>query len=460
MLLLWPVVVGILYRRLTPDLALIWAVLAGYLLLPPVIALDLPVVPDLGKDSISALAALFMVVTFLRDPLPGLPRGWLGKGLIGLFVLSPFATVLTNSDTIYLAAGVLQGTKIYDSIAAVTNQAIELVPFFLARRYLASEVSIQRLLVALIMAGLVYSIPMLIESQVSPQVNIWIYGYFQHDFFQTLRFGGYRPVVFLQHGLWVAFFTLMALMASVAIWRHCAPDDRPKQTVIVLYLGVMLILCKSVGPMLYAFALVPLILLAPRRMQIACAAVLAVVVMAYPFLRGVHLVPLDQILAKAYALNYERGYSLEFRINNEESLLARAAERPLFGWGGYGRNLIYNPATGQGTSIADGMWIITLGIYGWLGYIAQFGLLALPLLMLCREAWTSTAAVFSPALCAVALILAANMVDLLPNATLVPLTWLMAGAVLGQAERLRQERIDGGYVESMRKITTRQRTVL
>jgi hypothetical protein len=34
------------------------------------------------------------------------------------------------------------------------------------------------------------------------------------------------------------------------------------------------------------------------------------------------------------------------------------------------------------------------------------------------------------------LILAANMVDLLPNATHIPFTWLMAGALLGEAERL------------------------
>jgi hypothetical protein len=34
------------------------------------------------------------------------------------------------------------------------------------------------------------------------------------------------------------------------------------------------------------------------------------------------------------------------------------------------------------------------------------------------------------------LILAANLLDLLPNATLIPFTWLMAGALLGEAERL------------------------
>ena len=45
-----------------------------------------------------------------------------------------------------------------------------------------------------------------------------------------------------------------------------------------------------------------------------------------------------------------------------------------------------------GLSIADGAWIITMGIYGWLGYIGEFGLTALPLLALGREAVAKYAA--------------------------------------------------------------------
>ena len=38
---------------------------------------------------------------------------------------------------------------------------------------------------------------------------------------------------------------------------------------------------------------------------------------------------------------------------------------------------------------------------------------------------------------ALALIIAINMIDLLPNASLSPWTWLLAGALLGRAEALR-----------------------
>lgn len=440
MLLIWPLVMVVLWRRLPPDLALIWSILGAYLILPPVIALDLPVVPDLGKDSIPPLVALAMVLFARKETIPVLPESWVGRALLVVFVLSPFATVLTNAEPMPKGRfEVIQGMRIYDSVAAVTNQAIAVLPYFLARRYLSSPESMRAILVALVAGGLAYSVPMLIETRLSPQMNVWVYGYFQHDFFQTIRFGGYRPVVFLPHGLWVAFFAMMAAMGAVTLFRVGPSDRRPMQFGVMLYLSAVLVLCKSAGPMVYAFGLGPLIVLAPRHWQVIVAAALAAMVITYPLLRGAHLVPLDQIIALAERLSPDRAYSFAFRVGNEETLLDRAALKPWFGWGGYGRNLIYDPMTGAGTSIADGAWIITLGIYGWLGYLAQFGLLVLPLLLMGREMLSRRAPV-SPWVAAVCLLVAANLVDMLPNATLVPLTWMMAGAVLGHAEGLARAR--------------------
>ncbi|PTX47903.1 hypothetical protein IQ03_03072 [Gemmobacter caeni] len=440
MLLIWPLVVAVLWRRLPPDRALIWSILGAYLILPPVIALDLPVVPDLGKDSIPPLMAAVMVLFVRRETIPILPDSWIGRGLLVIFVLSPFATVLTNGEPLPKGAGeMIQGMRIYDSAAAVINQGIAVLPYFLARRYLGTPEAMRAILAALVAAGLAYSVPMLIETRLSPQMNVWVYGYFQHDFFQTIRFGGYRPVVFLPHGLWVAFFALMAALSAVTLFRVGPSDRRPRQFAVMLYLLAVLVLCKSAGPLVYALGLSPLILFAPRHWQVVMAALLAGIVITYPLLRGAHLVPLNQIIAFAEHLSPDRAYSFAFRVRNEEALLDRAALKAWFGWGGYGRNLIYDPVTGAGTSIADGAWIITLGIYGWLGYLAQFGLLVLPLLLMGREMLSRRSAV-SPWVAAVCLLVAANLVDMLPNATLVPLTWMMAGAVLGHAEGLARAR--------------------
>jgi hypothetical protein len=439
-LLAWPFVAWQLYRRLDPARALIWTILAGYLILPPATKIDFPVVPDFDKDTLPALTALALSLFLLRDRVSLLPSSITGRILILLFILSPFVTVLANTDPIRIRAGDISGMRIYDSVAAVANHIIYALPLFLGRRYLATPQAARALLMALVAAGLAYSLPMLIESRLSPQMNVWVYGFFQHDFFQTIRQGGYRPVVFLPHGLWVAMFTLMCLAASAVFLRLGPAEARPKQLMIFLYLLVLLVICKSAGVLVYAMAMLPLILLAPRRLQLLAAAVVAVVVMTYPLLRGAHLVPLDRILEFAQNLSPDRAWSLQFRIENEEILLAHASERPWFGWGGYGRNFTYDAITGQRLNIADGAWIIQIGTYGWLGYIVEFGLLCLPLWLLGREAVAQPSRAFSPELTGLAMIFAFNMLDLLPNGTLVPLSWLIAGSLLGQAEALRAAR--------------------
>ncbi len=435
-LALWPFVAWQLWRRLDPGRALIWTILGGYLLLPPLTAFNFPVIPDLDKVSVPNLMALACALWLAKDRISFVPHSPIGKALIVVYVLSPFGTVLTNTDPLIFREAMINGMRIYDSLASIAYQLIALLPFFLARRYLGTPEGMRAVLAALAAAGLGYSLPMLVEVVMSPQMNVWIYGFFQHDFWQTVRYGGYRPVVFLPHGLWVAFFAFMALAAAVTLFRHVAPEARPKALVVMVYLAAMLVLCRSAGPLVYALGVVPLILLVPVRLQLLIAAGLAVVVITYPVLRGAHLVPIDQILAFADTLSPERAYSLRFRIENEEILLARAQERPWFGWGGYGRAFTHDPITGRQLNIADGAWVILMGTYGWVGYVAEFGLFALPLLLLGREALMQPKAELSPWVGAVALILGANMTDLLPNATQIPFTWLMAGALLGEAERL------------------------
>ncbi|MFT4150950.1 MAG: hypothetical protein QM656_12205 [Paracoccaceae bacterium] len=440
MLAVWPLVTWQLWRRMDTGRALVWTILGGYLVLPPLAALDLPAVPDLNKVTIPNLAAFAFAVFVLKDRISFLPASVTGKGLMVLFVLSPFATVLTNTHPVHVAGGPLPGTSLYDSFASVANQGIVLLPYFMARRYLAGPEAPRAALAALVAAGLAYSLPMLVEARLSPQINVWVYGFFQHDFFQTIRFGGYRPVVFLPHGLWVAFFAFMAAMAALLPVRERPGTERPKHLMIALYLLAMIIVCKSAGAAIYALASAPLILFAPARIQILVAGGLAGIVILYPMLRGLHLVPVDWVVSVARSFDADRAYSLAFRINNEELLLAHAAEKPLFGWGGYGRNLLHDPVSGKVETIADGAWIIVLGIYGWLGYLAEFGLLVLPLLLLAREVLGRGARRVTLATATLALILAMNLADLIPNATEIPFTWLMAGAVLGQAERLRATR--------------------
>jgi hypothetical protein len=438
---IYPLIVWQLWKRLPAPQALVWTILAGYLALPEATSINFPMVPDFTKVTIPNLAALAMAFWLLGDRMSFLPYNPIGRAMILVYLISPFLTVMTNTEPLFFTEAMIQGMRPYDSVSGVVGQALALLPLFLGRRYLGNAEGADLILRALVAGAMVYSLPILIEAAISPQLHSMVYGFMQHDFSQTLRAGGYRPMVFMPHGLWLAFFVASAVIAAIALFRSETPEGRPKALIIAGGLMVILVVCKSAGPMIYGIVFGLCALILPRRGQILIGALIALIVISYPALRGSGLFPIEDIQSLATKLGAERAQSFNFRVENEEQLLNRAQLKPWFGWGGYGRNSEHDPITGQIITIGDGAWIILLGITGWFGYVAEFGLTALPLLLLGREALIRRGSDFSPAVAALALIHAASMVDLLPNATHVPLTWLVAGALLGDAERLRRQRI-------------------
>ena len=438
MLLVWPLVMVFLFRRMPAHRAMIWSLLGAYLFLPPQpAAFDFPLLPPFTKESIPNLVLLLICLVKFGPNVIQLPSSKTARILIFLFVFSPIATVLVNGEPLIFRNGsFLPGLRFTDMVALVITQAMMLFPVILARNILASEEAHRDLLKILMVAGLIYSIPMLIEIRLSPQLNLWVYGYFQHSFIQSIRFGGFRPVVFLDHGLWVAFFAMTSTMAAFTLWRVDRSTHRAVYLLAAGYLGIVLVLSKSLGALLFAILLTPLIFLLNRKMQLLVAFVLILPILAYPVLKTSNLVPSQWMIEQAKKVNDDRANSLKFRFYNEDILLDRANEKPLFGWGSWGRNHIHNPDSGEITTVTDGRWIIVFGVFGWIGFIAEFGLLTLPLALLWRINRKVRVEDISPYAGPIALILAINVVDLLPNATLTPLTWLLSGALLGYAERL------------------------
>jgi hypothetical protein len=435
MLAAWPLITLVMFRRWPIERALIWSLLGAYMFLPPPpAAFDFPLVPPLTKESLPSLATFAICLIHAKARAPLLPKSLPARVLVALFILSPIATVLTNGEPVFYGRIGLPALGLKDMVALCLLQAILLLPFLLARQHLATPEGLRELVMALMLGGLIYSLPMLLEVRLSPQLNFWIYGYYQHSFEQTMRAGGFRPIVFMYHGLWVAFFTVMAITCAIALAREADVRRRILYLLAALYLGGVLVLCKSLGSLIYGVYLAPLALFLPTRMQIRIAGLMAVVAVAYPVLKGAGLIPVDWILEQAAKVDPERAYSLRFRLDNEDILMERALEKPLFGWGSWGRNHILNPVTGVIETVTDGRWIILIGIFGWVGYLAEFGLVALPILMLWVHGRRLGDAAHVRLIGPVALLLAINLIDMLPNATLTPLTWLFAGAVLGLTE--------------------------
>ncbi|SEK91777.1 hypothetical protein SAMN05421666_3157 [Roseovarius nanhaiticus] len=456
MLAIWPLVCVMLVRRLPAERAIIWCILGGYLVLPPATGFDLPLVPEMNKVSIPNICAFVLAVFYLRHRITIWSEDWAMRVLVLLFVLGVVPTVLTNGDAILFtllgetapivfSAASLPGLGLRDLLSVIVGQVIVLLPFFLGRSLLSSETGLRELLIALVIGALAYSIPALVEIRLSPQINTWVYGFFQHDFEQMMRQGGFRPIVFLPHALWLAFFIMTAAMAAIALSRSAPRRMMLRYLGAALYLLVVLVLCKSIASLLYALMLAPVLLFGTARLQVRLAFVFALIAMIYPMLRNNGYVPTEAILAKAETYSTERAQSLGYRFDNEELLLDRADAKPLFGWGGWGRNLVRDPQSGEILTIPDGEWIIVFGTFGWVGYIAQMGLIGGPLILL----WWRMGQLGAPgagrnlgkrgreipALVApIAVLLSITMIDMLLNAILTPYTWLMAGAILGACE--------------------------
>src|SRR5262249_55952924 len=143
-----------------------------------------------------------------------------------------------------------------------------------------------------------------------------------------------------------------------------------------------------------------------------------------------------QLIELSQSVSADRAASLKVRFDNEDQLLDRAWQRFVFGWGRFGRNRVYDEDSGKDISITDGRWISTMGSFGFFGFLAEFGLLSFAVVRAASALRYAQSAQEQVFLAALALILAMNVIDLVPNSSLSPWTWLLTGALFGRAEQL------------------------
>ncbi|MEE4118127.1 MAG: hypothetical protein V2I65_03830 [Paracoccaceae bacterium] len=427
--------------------------LAGFLLLPPRYSFNLPLLPTIDKENVIALTVAGLALAFAprtgraaaptfdhvaaQETLPGLlPRErWALVCVVCLVLVVPFGTVLTNRSPIVLPDGFVPRLTFYDIGNSIWLFGLPVLILLTARKFLGGEAGQRAVLYALLLAGLFYSLPTLLEIRLSPQLHNWIYGGFPHSWIQHLRGGGFRPVVFLTHGLILALFLCMSLLAALACLRAADFDRRWLYAVAAGYLFLVLVLSKSLGALLIALVLAPLIMLCSIRTQLLAAAAIAIFVTTYPAVRGAGANPFGTVAHFVEAAGQpSRASSLRFRLAQEEDLTRHGWEKPLFGWGGFGRAIDLD-AEGSHASVRDGLWLITFGERGVVGFLSYFGLFAFPLILLAAR---SRRIEVSPATAALAVILAANLLDLIPNSGRTVVTMLIAGALIGRLEHARQ----------------------
>lgn len=431
MLLLWPFVAWWLYRKKEIIPATFWTIAGGYLILPVGVSFDFPLVPALNKGTIPAIMAFVGCKYIAREDISLLPRKSLDRTLILIFFFGSIITVLTNSEPITEIDRFLPGLSSKDIFSIAAGKYLLLLPFILALQLVKTFEDQIQLLKLLVIAGLLYSVLIIFEIRMSPQLHKWLYGFFPHSWGQQVRYGGFRPVVFLGHGLWVSIFLVMVIGSSVALSKIKIKLTRFPDALVIGYLILLLILSKGFGSLILGIITLSAIYFLPTRAMYVTALGIGALAIAYPFLCILEMFPHRYIIEQIDLINTAQAGSLQFRFNHELILLERASEKIVFGWGAWSRNRLVD-------SVVDGYWIGLVGSYGVVGFTAIFGLMfttiwragsGLKLLVDENE---------KKLLCAHCLMVALIMIDQIPNHSENPLFWVLIGALAGRQSHIRQ----------------------
>ncbi|PRY24231.1 hypothetical protein CLV78_10395 [Aliiruegeria haliotis] len=443
-LLLWPAVALLVFRRLPLGPGIAAAILGAFLVLPAGGHVDLPLLPVYNKSFAGLLGGVLLIWSDarLRRQFPNGARaasyrtpGWFPRSVwVRVCLLAVFCgvigTVAANGDTFVVGRRVLRGMTSYDGFAAIQSQILVLLPFWLAWKYMADPQSQRGLLYVLAIGAAFYIMPVLYEVRMSPQLSRAIYGFFPHSFEQHIRGGGFRPIVFMSHGLVVGYVLMLGGLASVALIRLSSGARSVGFLVLSIVFLTTIVLSRNLGATLISLVFAPVMLLCSRRLQLIAASCVALALLCYPVIRSTNLIPFQSFANVVSSLDPGRASSLMYRVHQEEQLLERVRERPVLGWGGWGRNRVYD-ADGRDASVTDGVWMLLLGSFGWVGYLSRVGLMVLPVVLTTLRQRALAIDATAVSLC---VILAANLVDLVPNSSLTSLTWLVAGSLAGRLE--------------------------
>mgnify|MGYP007022651355 CR=1 FL=1 len=420
------------------QFAIIIILLGGYMFLPEKTAIDLPMLPPFNKESASILAILIGCSFVAKHKITLLGKGKV-KWLILIYLMSPFLTAMNNGEVIVIHGTVLPAMNYYDALTELIGHTITLVPFIIGRQFFKKTESQLLFFKVMAVGGLLYSLLVLIEIRMSPQLHTWVYGFFPHQFIQMKRMGGWRPVVFMSHGLTLAIFMAAAFVSSYVFVQKKKRIAGFLALHVACYLFVILILCKSYAPLFYVLMILLVLKLCSIKMQFKFAKIVAIFVLLYPLLSILDWFPHKSMVNLAEEISLERAQSLEYRFTNEYILLNHAKQKVFFGWGTWSRNRVFSKETGEDLSTTDGDWIITLGTYGIIGFAAKFLLFIYPVFRAVSVYRFVQTKEEKNLLAIHSLLISFILLDQIPNSSLSIWVWLFAGILLGRTETISRE---------------------
>jgi hypothetical protein len=436
----WLPVAHLLFRRLPGPVAALAVVILGQLFLPEILSeasetggpapLPLPIFKFTKANTIGYALLVGSISADWRRWRTVTPR-WYDLPMVAM-CLSPLVSSVVNSDG--PAGGFYTGGNLL--LSQVMSWG---VPYWCGRLYLGDLAGLQAAAAAIVLGGVIYAPLCLFELRFSPQLHNWVYGYFQHEFIQTVRGESFRPMVFMEHGLMVGLWMAVAALTAFWLWHEQTfrvVGLHPRWPAlglgwIALGLAGVAALLHSAGAVVLGAAGAAALVIAKRYRTAVPLMILILLPPVYVAARYTEAWDGQDLVALVRDWSPERAQSLDFRFKNEYKLLHRAKEQPIFGWGDSGAARRIEGET-QTKVVTDSLWIIALGNRGLFGLVALLAVLMTPVLLFLRAnppaRWLGPAD--APA-AVLAVAVSLYLLDHMVNAMVNPVFALVAGGLTG-----------------------------
>lgn len=401
------------------------AMIAGFLIawmFLPMAVFSYSGLPDYDKTAAASLGILLGMMFFDTGRLSQLRFTACDLPML-IWCIVPFLSSLTA------------GLGLYDGISSTLRQIITWgIPYFVGRLYFRSAADLRDLTLGFYIGGLVYMPFCLYEIKMSPVLHYKVYGFTQHVFAQTRRFGGWRPMVFMQHGLAVGMWMTSACLAGIWLWgRRQLPKyfSFPPQYLLIGLL-ITTVLCKSTGAIVLLLVGTAALFWYFRFRSTKLLLLLTLMPVFYIGARTIGGWSGSELVSLAEQIDETRAESLRARIYAEGLILNNSYRRPLFGWGYKGWSNFESDSGAVKRATPDGFWLIAAGRHGFVGLMSVYLMMLLPTwyglsrlkrLMRRKQDLGSDVPLFI-------VLLSINAIDCLFNAMLNPLFTLLAGGLI------------------------------
>jgi len=406
--------------------AIIIMLVGGWLFLPQV-HYYIHFIPFRTRLHAISLALLLGILTHNPKGFMAFRFSWLDLPII-CYCISPMISSVTN------------GLGVYDGAQSVEFNIVDYgIPYAIGRSYFGTFVSLKELAIGALIGTLILVPFVLIEIRLSPQMHRWVYGWYPHEFIQTVRAGSYRPSVFMSHGLELAIWNSASAFIGWQLYLHRSI----RQTVPFLNipllpslvtLFIVLIISHSSGAFLLfciALALTEISIRIKSFMPLIALALFPVIFIS---LRASGTWDGHQLVDISRRVSGEgRASSLEFRFKNDDALAEKDRQHLVFGWGRWSRGFITDKY-GNLLNTPDSQWIIIFGEGGVFALAAINGIYLFPAILLFMKLSRNRlgGSLETPAI-AFAVFFLATMIDNLFNAMSNPLLIVASGGICSLA---------------------------